>query len=165
MIRIDFPTFLLPVLALWLYWRRNKFREAGRELWMNLFFLYGLAVTYVTFFPLTIRVSAARHVNMIPFVEMKWLLYRPLVAVLNLGGNVVMFAPLGFFLPILWARVRGFWKTAGIGMLLSLSIEFLQYLTADREADIDDVMLNTTGAILGYWLYLLWNSIQKKAEA
>nr|WP_283809070.1 VanZ family protein [Tumebacillus amylolyticus] len=122
-----------------------------------MFFLYGLGVAYVTFFPLTIRVSTLRHVNLIPFVEMKWLLYRPIVAVMNLGGNVVMFAPLGFFLPLLGGRrFQSFVKTTGAGLLLSVGIEFLQYLTGAREADIDDVMLNTLGAALGYWLYLLW---------
>ena len=163
MIRISYVVFALPVLALWMNWRWKRVRLqrtqwiGWRELWLNLFFLYSLAVTYVTFFPLTIYFDIERHVNWIPFVEMKWLLYRPLVAVLNLAGNVVMFAPLGFLVPILFARYRSLGKTTALGLLVSVGIEFLQYWTGAREADIDDVMLNTLGAAIGYGLYHIWS--------
>jgi glycopeptide antibiotics resistance protein len=167
MIRISFLVFLLPACALWMNWRWKRVslpqtRAGGRrEVWVNLFFLYSLMVAYVTLFPLTVYYNIPRHVNWVPFVEMKWLLYRPHVAVLNLAGNVVMFAPLGFLLPILCPQHRNILKVTALGLLLSVGIEFLQYLTGAREADIDDVMLNTVGTAVGCALYMIWSKTKE----
>lgn len=68
-------------------------------------------------------------------------------------GNIAMFVPLGFFPALLWRRWR-WWKALLLGFFSSCAIEFIQFFIG-RSTDIDDVILNTTGALLGFALYAL----------
>lgn len=79
-------------------------------------------------------------------------------AVVNLAGNVVMFIPLGFFLPCIFHRLRAFWKTAILAILLILCIEAVQYVTLLGTCDVDDLILNVVGIVTGY---LFWKLMRK----
>ena len=69
----------------------------------------------------------------------------------NLFGNVVLFLPFSFI--AVWVfNMSSVIKIALLACLLSIVIETLQYMTGWGVADIDDVLLNTTGAIAGYYL-------------
>ena len=70
-----------------------------------------------------------------------------------LAGNIAMFVPLGFFPALLW-RGWTWWKSLLAGFCTSFVIEFVQFFIG-RSTDIDDVILNTTGAVLGYVIYRL----------
>lgn len=72
-------------------------------------------------------------------------------------GNIVMFVPLGFFPALLWRKWR-WWKSALVGFCASFTIEFTQFFIG-RFTDIDDVILNTAGALAGYWLYCLFRRL------
>ena len=65
----------------------------------------------------------------------------------NLFGNIVLFIPLGF-LAVLALR-QSLAVILGLGAALSLLIETTQFVLGDRWSDIDDVLLNTTGTLLG----------------
>ena len=65
-------------------------------------------------------------------------------------GNIVMFAPLGFFPKLLWRRWH-WWKSVLVGFCASFTIEFVQFFIG-RSSDIDDVILNTAGALVGWLL-------------
>jgi glycopeptide antibiotics resistance protein len=80
-------------------------------------------------------------------------------AAANLVGNVVLFQPLGIFLPVLFARLRTFWRLAITALLMILSVEALQFFTGLGALDVDDLVLNLMGILLGY---LLWRGIQTK---
>jgi len=73
----------------------------------------------------------------------------------NLVGNIIMFIPLGILLP--WVYNKRFKQVLVFGALASVAIELIQYLNMFagyyRYVDIDDVILNTLGAIIGYWIY------------
>lgn len=71
-------------------------------------------------------------------------------AVINLGGNVVMFIPLGFFLPRIFPLFKGFFRTFVTCLLLILSVELVQYFTMLGTCDIDDLILNMVGVCIGY---------------
>ncbi|MGE6489284.1 VanZ family protein [Paenisporosarcina sp. NPDC076898] len=71
---------------------------------------------------------------------------------INFMGNIVMFLPIGFFLPLLWKKFNRAWKVIGSGLLLSLAIEILQ-LPQMRSSDVDDLWLNTLGTAFGYLLF------------
>ncbi len=83
-------------------------------------------------------------------------------AFLQVVLNVLLFMPLGFFLRVLWGR--GILISAAAGLLISLSIETTQitgvwgiYPCAYRVFDVDDLLANTFGALLGAVLVsLLW---------
>jgi glycopeptide antibiotics resistance protein len=66
-------------------------------------------------------------------------------------GNLIGFAPLGFFLPALFVRQRGF-ATFIITVVVALAcLELAQLVTMRGSFDIDDIILNTTGACIGFW--------------
>ena len=69
-------------------------------------------------------------------------------------GNIGMFLPIGFFPALLWHRPR-WWKTVLMGFAASFTIEFVQFFIG-RSTDVDDLILNTTGALLGYLLSRLF---------
>ena len=87
-----------------------------------------------------------------PFQEI-WRAFRgPWVMFLMLA-NIGIFLPMGFFPALLWRRWR-WWKSLAAGFLSSCAIEFVQFFIG-RSTDIDDVILNTAGALAGFWLYCL----------
>lgn len=69
-------------------------------------------------------------------------------ALTQLLGNTLLFAPWGFFLPLLWPRFRRPLTMVGLALLLTCSIEFTQ-LFIDRFVELDDVLLNFLGSMLG----------------
>lgn len=77
------------------------------------------------------------------------------LAVINLFGNVLMFIPLGFFLPRLFTKLRKLWKTLLVTALVITFVELTQLLMLVGTCDIDDLLLNVIGAALGYGLYRL----------
>jgi glycopeptide antibiotics resistance protein len=85
-------------------------------------------------------------------------------------GNVVAFVPLGFLWPLLRPSRRGWIAVLGVGAGLSLAIELSQLLISlvigypYRQADVDDVLLNTTGALLGYGGFSLRRAWQRRRQ-
>lgn len=76
--------------------------------------------------------------------------------VINLAGNVVMFVPLGFFLPLNWQCFRNFWLLiVGVILIVSL-VELIQLVTLLGSLDVDDLILNVLGAAVGYFLWVLF---------
>lgn len=78
-------------------------------------------------------------------------------------GNLVMLLPLGIYLPLLYKRCSGFLVVIFLCLLVSVGIELLQLITSFRSTDIDDVLLNTIGAGVGYLLYTVAKGIGKPA--
>lgn len=76
-------------------------------------------------------------------------------------GNFVMLLPLGIYLPLLSKKMTGFVPVLFFVLFTATLIELLQLATSFRSVDVDDVLLNTSGAILGYLIYrfaiLIWN--------
>ncbi len=70
-------------------------------------------------------------------------------------GNFIMLLPLGIYLPLLYPRIRNFISVTLVAMMVSVSIELMQLATSTRITDIDDVILNTAGASLGFIIYFI----------
>jgi glycopeptide antibiotics resistance protein len=77
--------------------------------------------------------------------------------------NVVLFLPFGFLLPLLWPKLNRFWKILLSGAAFSLLIELSQLLNI-RNSDIDDLLLNTLGAVAGFVLYRAFSAVTKREE-
>lgn len=77
---------------------------------------------------------------------------------LNVVGNILMFVPMGFFLPLL--KKLSFPKTVLCGFLFSLFIEIAQ-LPLDRVSDVDDLILNTVGTVVGFGFFLFAKHLYK----
>ena len=106
--------------------------------------------------PLVINPSSIQplRINLIPFVNILDYDVR-LEAAINIVGNLSMFIPTGVLLPILYKRLDRFWKVLLAGAGLSFVIEMLQLLLPGSVTDLDDLILNTAGAAIGYGIYKL----------
>ncbi len=110
-------------------------------------------------------------VNLVPFRTIRefWAVlrtgeggYLARHAVINLAGNVVMFVPLGFFLPRLWRSARRLHRTLLRAAGVILAIEIAQPLTLRGSGDIDDLILNLAGTALGYGLFALGRQLSAR---
>lgn len=76
----------------------------------------------------------------------------------NARGNLMLFFPLGILIPLVWMNLR-FWRGLQVAIALSLAIELIQYFSGAwggyRAADVNDVILNSAGAGLGFALVSL----------
>jgi glycopeptide antibiotics resistance protein len=120
------------------------------------FVIYLLVLIKLTIFRPYHFTSAS--INLVPFktilMYLKGLL--PLnIAVRNLAGNILVFLPMGMLLPAITNKLRSYKKIAICSVLLSLSIELTQLLLKVGSFDIDDLILNTLGGILGYTLVMI----------
>ncbi|SHH68313.1 VanZ like family protein [Anaerosphaera aminiphila DSM 21120] len=79
-------------------------------------------------------------------------------AFLNIAGNIILFIPLGAILPTIYKGCRKFYKTTLFCICFSLFIEFVQFFIG-RSVDIDDLILNTIGGIVGYVLFYILNKV------
>lgn len=80
----------------------------------------------------------------------------------NLVGNVVVFIPFGFLLPYVLRRGRNFFVMLLNAFLFVLGIEVFQLFSAFGAFDVDDILLNCFGAVLGYLGYLIWEGIKRR---
>lgn len=85
-------------------------------------------------------------------------------AIVNLAGNVVMFIPLGFFLPAVSGKYHRFKRTMLLCAGLIILIEAIQLFTLLGSCDIDDFLLNMAGAAIGYWFYRLLHNVFDKTR-
>lgn len=73
----------------------------------------------------------------------------------NIVGNVLIFVPLGLYLPALFNRMKRFSGALAVVAAFSFLLEALQHLFGTGTTDIDDFLLNTAGGMLGFALFLL----------
>jgi len=146
-----------------------------KELISFLFAIYIGMVVAVTLFPIPISFSTSiEHIrlsiNIIPFASIIKdigkigvaydgdVLFMISIIVRNVGGNILLFMPLGFLAPIIWNTFKKVKNTILLGLAISVSIELLQLIESlfsswKRITDIDDVICNVIGSIVGYFIY------------
>lgn len=160
MITFQATPVLLVAAAVWVTWRMFIWRRRGgdlvRELGLALLLVSVLAIVSVTFFPLDIVLYDWHgSANFVPFASLRQLISEatPAVAAQNILGNITHFVPLGFLLPLLFDRMKRLssflWRIA----VISVAIELLQIFTRARAVDVDDVILNTLGGAIGFFLF------------
>jgi glycopeptide antibiotics resistance protein len=128
--------------------RPNSSRRAATTLAIYLVFM--LTITLLIFH------EKKPPVNLRPFASIRRDWARGGTGfVVNLLGNVVAFLPIGMLLPIArraLAKTTA-WRALSFGAAFSLLIELAQYLSGRRTCDVDDVILNTLGTLLGFALF------------
>lgn len=133
--------FLVPLC---LYLNKQYFHDSRRMAGYILFAVYLSGVFAVAGLPDIRYIRFAPNYNIIPFAYM----FSDLT---NTVLNVLLFLPLGFFLPVFWERFLPFPRAVLFGFFTSLLIESLQIFTY-RATDINDLMTNTVGTFLGWIL-------------
>lgn len=137
-------------------------------LWI-IFLLYIIALTYFLFFSERFgRVMGEEYrYNLKFFHEIKrFIKYREqlgnIIFLTNIVGNVVAFVPFGFLLPCISKVSRKFLNVVMLGFELTLSIEIMQLLLKVGAFDVDDIIMNLTGTIIGYAVFKIMYFIVDK---
>ncbi len=109
------------------------------------------------------------HYNLTLFKEIKryisWAGQSELgfkMMLLNIWGNVLCFLPYGFFLPIICEKMRKLLPVAAMTLAFSLAVETVQLVFRIGSFDVDDIMLNTFGGILGYAMFFIIRRFVRK---
>lgn len=158
------PIFLLFIcIQLW--------RKRGVKLILldALFFIYIVVMLSVTMFPIPfqgldeIGMNEGVKNNFIPFMSIVDILTNErlsfAIKLRQVGGNIVLFIPMGFFAPLLWKGLRKYRKAIVFGFCSSLFIEGAQGFVSlilgfnYKVMDVDDLLLNTLGFIFGFTLF------------
>lgn len=133
------------------------------------FIVVALSILYVTFGTIVIDGFITfkpehHYLNLLPFAWVKEMNEIGIGEILKqVLVNLVMLIPLGFILPVVFKSFRNCFKTMLCIVLLVLFIETFQYFIG-RRADIDDLIINTIGGLIGYGIFaildkLLWDKI------
>lgn len=107
--------------------------------------------------------------NLVPFLEIKrFIVYREILGmravILNIFGNIVAFIPCGFLLPAISRRCKIMANSILVGFFISLLIEMTQLAFNVGSFDVDDLILNTLGAVTGAVLYTAVQSYRIKKK-
>ena len=161
--------WLLCRIIVWIKQRRIIWK---REAVLLLMYVNLAVIIRFTFFPMS-RVNGIVQpliydastafpfrVNLIPFVNLfDYDSRRDLL--LNVIGNTAMFIPSGIVLPIIYKKLNNIWKVVTAGMLISLCIEIIQLPFSVRASDVDDLILNTLGVVIGYGIYAAMKHLKR----
>ena len=132
----------LVLITIFVFDRERAKRKWG---WMVLLTLYLNAMYIVIGVPGVQYICWDPTLNLIPFQDF---------SARNMEGmvlNAIMFAPLGFLLPAYFERYRHWGRTLAAGFLTSLTVELIQLFTF-RATDVDDLIMNTLGTLVGFLL-------------
>lgn len=140
----------------WCYRRFRKKNSDGKFPWGRAVLILMLVGYLAVVLAATVlRTSGGRGLNLHLFLSWReaWNQFT-LKLWLNILLNIAMFVPLGILLPLLWKRFEKWQWTFAAGFGLSLSIELMQMVTGNL-TDVDDLMHNTLGAVLGWCAVML----------
>ncbi len=149
---------------------KKEMKKVIQKIGLVLFFLYILTLIYFLFFAegygRVSEVEREYRYNLIPFTEIRrfWIYREQLgffAVFTNIFGNVMGFIPFGFILPVIAGRTRNFIFITAAGFSLSLFVEVVQLITRVGSFDVDDLILNTLGALLGYLLFEICNRFRR----
>jgi glycopeptide antibiotics resistance protein len=173
---IEIALNLLPILlfACWDVFRRNSKLSAGKLIIVSSYYAYIMVVFYLTIFCVPFRncflsfqwseviESKSYYLKTINLIPLKTIIQYGLVN-MQVIGNFIMLMPLGFYLAALYKKSNS--NVITTLFTIAFGIEFLQFLFSfiipsplhslsyGRSTDIDDVLLNFSGALLSFTLY------------
>lgn len=139
--------FVIPAILVlqYLIFRQRNFNQFIEIL---VFSLYSIAVFTVVGIPTVGTFKVNLSFNLLPLID---IVNSPLEYIKNTILNIILFVPLGFLVPAIWKNYRSIKIMFLMGFALSVCIELLQIFTF-RLTDIDDLITNTAGAVLGYYI-------------
>ncbi len=153
---------------------RKTNRQPLRVLTIIAFILYGVMMFWLLFGQRLGAVSFAYYTeqlshsyNLIPFktiVELArlWESGRLVsFSLINFFGNIVMFVPLGWFLPCLFPSLRRFGPYTLCVAVMILIVELMQFFTLLGVGDIDDLILNVIGGMIGFAVFRIASAHRK----
>lgn len=177
MFEISFPAVGISFTAAWLFvriyiWIKQRRIDWKREAVLLLMYINLAVIIRFVFFP---RDLVDGHIQPLVFDAAEAFPFRinlvPLIHLLdyenvrdiiwNVAGNAVMFIPSGILLPLVYKKLDSVWKTTAAGVFISLCTEILQLPFPSRATDIDDLILNTLGIVIGYGIYAACKNLKR----
>ena len=160
---------------------KNKKVNIFREFILFVFFIYFLVLLKLTLFKwgiieLTNQFNGYMYrqygifgiINIVPFKETINIIADSNISLrnslINVVGNILVFMPLGFFISMLFEKHNNLKKVLKIGFLSSLCIEICQLFVGSNVCDIDDVIYNTVGAVIGFICFRTFEKIIEKVN-
>ena len=173
-------------IVVWIIYRiilkiKNKEVNLCREIILFIFFVYFLYLLLLTIFKggmITIRNISNEYIyrqyglfgiiNIVPIKEtIETFMHSEagkMNSIRNIIGNIIAFMPLGFFVPLLFDKFNNYKKVIKVGFLSSLAIEITQLFVGSNVCDIDDIIYNTLGAIVGFLCFKTFEKITIKIK-
>lgn len=143
-----------------------------RNFWLKaLFIIYCLLLITILFLNNEYRMGGFQNINtfskehfetsnLIPFATIIEYIIGVIsndintsIVIINFATNLLLFAPMGFFIPVLFQnRIKNIKQFVIMIIILTLIVEMLQFITYRGSTDIDDIILNTIGAVIMYMI-------------
>lgn len=143
------------------YAGRKLRKKTCRSVWqvlfrIFLFTLFSIYFSYLISLTLSGREAGSRsgHINLTLFST---LIRNGRIGLIAME-NILLFIPFGILVPILWKFYRHWWNLVLMAFIISMLIELSQLLTARGFFELDDILLNTAGAWIGYFAFFLFYS-------
>lgn len=155
------------------YWKNKKFENI---VWLSCFAIYMFLLIDVTIFPIPITLKRIEYnfaikagssiwnsINLLPDISLGNVFSR------NFFYNMVMTAPFGFLVNVIFLEKERLKKTMLWILLLTLSIEltqliFILFTGAFKIVDVNDIVANICGGLIGYSIYLIFNKFFNKGK-
>ncbi|MDQ0416636.1 glycopeptide antibiotics resistance protein [Croceifilum oryzae] len=161
------PLYMIVIVLTYMgfvFWKNKSWMQRALHF---PFIAYIMMLLKETFFP--IKILPPEYAipiglnNFVPFESIMRIFGSevPGVALLQIGGNLLLLLPLGFYVSLLWRKVNSASKAFLVGIGVSLFIECLQFILTKmigqdyRRFDIDDLFLNVMGYMVGYFILKL----------
>ena len=178
MIEITYIQMVIFITAAWILVRlvvavKDKTFSIKHELLLLLVYMCFIVLARFVYFPLnhidgkigTLQIGLAS--NLTDFIELKpfnFLSDAYIGSNINVIGNFTMFIPVGIIWPVCFKKLDNIFKALLACFGLSLFIELSQLICLDRHTDIDDLILNTLGALVGILIVFIIRKIKKSRK-
>lgn len=150
--------FLVVMIAMRItYIRVNHEKFIFYKEFMNLIFIVYAMLLFQLLTDTELNTTSG--INLVPFTEILRYKVGTHAFYMNVIGNILIFLPFGYFVSS-YVRASKISHILFISLLTSFTIEFIQHYIG-RSFDIDDILLNVVGSILGFLLYIAINAIEK----
>ncbi|TYS17500.1 VanZ family protein [Rossellomorea vietnamensis] len=147
---------------------RNGKLDLKQEIINLLFLVSVLWIIGMTIFPIEIGIPHryGPSNNFVPLSSIKDLMSHSyfMVPLRNIAGNIILFVPLGFMLPLKFNKFNSVLMVGLVGLLSSTFIELIQLWLPIRAIDVDDILLNTLGSMIGFLLLKTFKRIYQVSD-
>ena len=144
---------------------KNKGRGFIRQLSYLLCFWSFFLIIFVTIILFNLPIDFKPKQYLLNLQPLQWLWEGNIKqrVMTEIVPNIMIFIPLGIFTPIAFKRMRKFYMTALVAFTVTFSVEFFQYFIG-RSSDIDDLIANLSGGIIGYGIFKMISYLFKNKK-
>lgn len=139
------------------YIKINREKFVFYKEFLNLVFIIYILLLYQLL--TSTELNTASGINIVPFTEIFRYKIGSTLFMYNVIGNILIFVPFGYFVSS-YVKATKFSHILFISVITSLTVELVQ-LQIGRSFDIDDIILNVTGSIIGFLLFIGLTAIKK----